>query len=75
MKLRHSLLYAIRHHFVNLVLSSVLVGFGIYGLATFEPVAPNALFSSPISDHAWVIHVIGVVCGLGGLLWIAHKSR
>ncbi|RNK92323.1 hypothetical protein C9400_15345, partial [Xanthomonas vasicola pv. vasculorum] len=63
------------HHFVNLVLSSVLVGFGIYGLATFEPVAPNALFGSPISDHAWVIHVIGVVCGLGGLLWIAHKSR
>ncbi|APO88985.1 hypothetical protein L2249_04265 [Xanthomonas perforans] len=75
MKLRHSLLYAIRHHFVFLVLSCALVGMGIYGFATFEPTSPNAAFSSPISDNAWLIYLVGVVCGLGGLLWIAHKSR
>ncbi|WDJ36995.1 hypothetical protein [Xanthomonas campestris] len=57
MKLRHSLLYAIRHYFVFLVLSCALVGFGIHGLATFEPAAPNAAFSSPISDNAWVIYL------------------
>lgn len=66
MKSRHSLLYAIRHYFVFLVLSCALVGIGIYGLATFEPAAPNAAFSSPISDNAWVIYLVGVVCGLGG---------
>ncbi|MEB2146596.1 hypothetical protein VDS14_19935 [Xanthomonas campestris pv. campestris] len=75
MKLRHSLLYAIRHYFVFLVLSCALVGFGIHGLATFEPAAPNAAFSSPISDNAWVIYLVGVVCGLGGLFWIAYRSR
>ncbi|ARR20114.1 MULTISPECIES: hypothetical protein [Xanthomonas] len=75
MKLRHSLLYAIRHYFVLLVLSCALVGFGIHGLATFEPTASNAAFSSPINDNAWLIYLVGVVCGLGGLFWIAYRSR
>ncbi|UXW73378.1 hypothetical protein IXO97_023080 (plasmid) [Xanthomonas oryzae pv. oryzae] len=48
-----------------------LVGFGIHGLATFEPTASNAAFSSPINDNAWLIYLVGVFCGLGGLFWIA----
>lgn len=75
MKLRHSFLYAIRHHFVSLVLNCALVGMGIYGLANYEAPVSNAAFSSPIADNALVIYLVGVLCGLGGLLWIAYRSR
>jgi hypothetical protein len=74
MKFGHSLAYAIRHYFVGLVLSCVLVGFGIYGFATFEPAAPNAAFTSPADSYGQILYLVGIVAGIFGLIWIARRS-